>query len=66
MIVRKNGEPHKIYTRNGGPYLGAAAGDAAAHPERPSGRLPRGVREHLHGGLRRHGEAGQPGRSSRR
>lgn len=24
LIVRKNGEPHKIYTRNGGPYLGAA------------------------------------------
>ena len=37
MIVRKNGEPHKIYTRNGGPYLGAAAGGAtripSGHPE---------------------------------
>lgn len=37
LIVRKNGEPHKIYTRNGGPYLGAAAGSSsrlpAGHPE---------------------------------
>ncbi|QEL17237.1 Gfo/Idh/MocA family protein [Limnoglobus roseus] len=37
LIVRKNGEPHKIYTRNGGPYLGAAAGAASrlpsGHPE---------------------------------
>ena len=37
MIVRKNGEPHKIYTRNGGPYLGAAAAGAtripSGHPE---------------------------------
>lgn len=37
MIVRKNGEPHKIYTRNGGPYLGAAAAAASripsGHPE---------------------------------
>jgi len=37
MIVRKNGEPHKIYTRAGGPYLGAAAGAAtripSGHPE---------------------------------
>ncbi len=37
LIVRKNGEPHKVYTRNGGPYLGAAAGAAsrlpAGHPE---------------------------------
>ena len=37
MIVRKNGEPHRIYTRAGGPYLGAAAGGAtripAGHPE---------------------------------
>ena len=39
MFVRKNGEPHKIYTRNGGPYLGAAAGGATPHPERPPGRL---------------------------
>ena len=23
MIVRRNGQPHKIYTRDGGPYLGA-------------------------------------------
>ena len=37
MIVRKNGEPHRIYTRGGGPYLGAAAGGAtripSGHPE---------------------------------
>jgi predicted dehydrogenase len=37
MYVRKNGEPHKIYTRNGGPYLGAAAAGASripsGHPE---------------------------------
>jgi predicted dehydrogenase len=37
MLVRKNGEPHKIYTRAGGPYLGAAAGAAtripSGHPE---------------------------------
>jgi predicted dehydrogenase len=37
MFVRKNGEPHKIYTRNGGPYLGAAAAGAtripSGHPE---------------------------------
>lgn len=37
MIVRKNGEPHRIYTRAGGPYLGAAAAGAtripSGHPE---------------------------------
>ncbi len=37
LIVRKNGEPHKVYTRNGGPYLGAAAGASSrlpsGHPE---------------------------------
>lgn len=37
MIVRKNGEPHKIYTRAGGPYLGKTAGDStripSGHPE---------------------------------
>ncbi|HXD88701.1 MAG TPA: Gfo/Idh/MocA family oxidoreductase, partial [Urbifossiella sp.] len=37
MIVRKNGEPHRIYTRAGGPYLGAAAAAAtripSGHPE---------------------------------
>ena len=37
MIVRQNGQPHKVYTRNGGPYLGAAAGGAtrlpSGHPE---------------------------------
>jgi predicted dehydrogenase len=37
MIVRKNGEPHRIYTRSGGPYLGATAGASSrlpsGHPE---------------------------------
>jgi predicted dehydrogenase len=37
LIVRKNGEPHKIYTRNGGPYLGMAHGASvrlpSGHPE---------------------------------
>ena len=37
MIVRKNGEPHRVYTRAGGPYLGAAAAGAtripSGHPE---------------------------------
>ncbi|MFM7151901.1 MAG: Gfo/Idh/MocA family protein, partial [Gemmataceae bacterium] len=37
MYVRKNGEPHKIYTRAGGPYLGATAGAStrtpSGHPE---------------------------------
>ena len=37
MIVRMNGQPHKIYTRAGGPYLGAAAAAAtripSGHPE---------------------------------
>ncbi len=37
LIVRRNGDPHKIYTRAGGPYLGAAAGASvrlpAGHPE---------------------------------
>jgi predicted dehydrogenase len=37
MIVRVNGKPHQIYTRAGGPYLGAnAAGSCripAGHPE---------------------------------
>lgn len=37
LIVRENGQPHKVYTRNGGPYLGAAAGGASrlpsGHPE---------------------------------
>src|SRR5215210_6748798 len=32
MFVRKNGEPHRIYTRAGGPYLGAAAGGATRTP----------------------------------
>ncbi len=37
LIVRHNGEPHRIYTRAGGPYLGAAAGASSrlpsGHPE---------------------------------
>jgi predicted dehydrogenase len=37
MVVRKNGEPHRIYTRAGGPYLGATAGAStrlpSGHPE---------------------------------
>ncbi len=37
MLVRKNGEPHKLYTRAGGPYLGALAGQSSrlpsGHPE---------------------------------
>jgi predicted dehydrogenase len=34
LIVRKNGEPHKLYTRAGGPYLGKLA---AASTRLPSG-----------------------------
>jgi len=37
LIVRMNGKPHQIYTRNGGPYLGAMAGASvrlpSGHPE---------------------------------
>jgi predicted dehydrogenase len=37
LIVRKNGEPHKIYTRNGGPYLSALSTSSSrlpsGHPE---------------------------------
>jgi predicted dehydrogenase len=37
LIVRKNGEPHRVYTRNGGPYLGPLAGQSSrlpsGHPE---------------------------------
>ena len=37
LIVRKNGEPHRIYTRAGGPYLSDLAGKSsrlpAGHPE---------------------------------
>lgn len=37
MIVRTNGKPHQVYTRGGGPYLGATAGRStripAGHPE---------------------------------
>src|SRR4029079_10555566 len=37
LIVRKNGEPHKIYTRNGGGYLGKMHGQSvrlpSGHPE---------------------------------
>lgn len=37
LMVRRNGQPHQIYTRAGGPYLGATAGAASrlpsGHPE---------------------------------
>jgi predicted dehydrogenase len=37
MIVRRNGRPHEIYTRAGGPYLGSLAGAStripSGHPE---------------------------------
>jgi predicted dehydrogenase len=37
LTLRKNGEPHRIYTRAGGPYLGQAAAAASrlpsGHPE---------------------------------
>jgi predicted dehydrogenase len=37
LLVRKNGEPHKIYTRAGGPYLGSLAAQStrlpSGHPE---------------------------------
>jgi predicted dehydrogenase len=37
MLVRVNGQPHKLYTRNGGSYLGQAAAGAtripSGHPE---------------------------------
>jgi predicted dehydrogenase len=37
LLVRVNGQPHKVYTRAGGPYLGQAASSAtrlpAGHPE---------------------------------
>jgi predicted dehydrogenase len=37
MLVRVNGQPHKLYTRAGGPYLGALAGACtripSGHPE---------------------------------
>ncbi len=37
MVVRQNGQPHKIYTRNGGPYLGNISVESSrlpsGHPE---------------------------------
>ncbi len=40
MFVRMNGQPHKIYTRGGGPYLGqAAAGATRIPPGHPEGYL---------------------------
>jgi len=37
LLVRQNGQPHKLYTRNGGPYLGALAASSvrlpSGHPE---------------------------------
>ena len=36
-IVRQNGQPHKVYTRAGGPYLGKLAAQSSrlpsGHPE---------------------------------
>ncbi len=40
MLVRVNGQPHKIYTRAGGPYLGQAAAAASRTPSgHPEGYL---------------------------
>jgi predicted dehydrogenase len=37
LIVRQNGQPHRVYTRAGGPYLGKLAGQSSrlpsGHPE---------------------------------
>ncbi|WP_254508547.1 Gfo/Idh/MocA family protein [Anatilimnocola floriformis] len=37
LVFRQNGQPHKLYTRNGGPYIGAQSGAASrlpsGHPE---------------------------------
>ena len=37
LLVRRNGQPHQVYTRNGGPYLGATSTAASrlpsGHPE---------------------------------
>jgi predicted dehydrogenase len=37
MIVRRNGQPHQVYTRAGGPYLGQTAAEStripSGHPE---------------------------------
>jgi len=37
MVLRVNGKPHQLYTRAGGPYLGAAASASSrlpsGHPE---------------------------------
>jgi predicted dehydrogenase len=37
LLVRRNGQPHQLYTRAGGPYLGATAGRStrlpSGHPE---------------------------------
>ena len=37
LIVRRNGSPHQVYTRNGGPYLATASASSsrlpAGHPE---------------------------------
>ena len=66
MLVRINGEPHQIYTRAGGPYLGETAAAStripSGHPEGVSGS----VRQHLHRRLRRHDQAGQRAEVRRR
>jgi predicted dehydrogenase len=37
LLVRQNGQPHRVYTRSGGPYLGKTAGESSrlpsGHPE---------------------------------
>lgn len=37
LIVRTNGKPHQLYTRNGGPYIGSLSGESSrlpsGHPE---------------------------------
>src|SRR5438094_3158641 len=40
MICRVNGKPHQIYTRAGGPYLGATAGASTRTPPGPPEAFP--------------------------
>ena len=58
MLLRINGQPHQIYTRAGGPYLGETAGRSTRIPSGHPEGVPRSVRQHLHRRLRRHGCAG--------
>ncbi|MFO0821738.1 MAG: Gfo/Idh/MocA family oxidoreductase [Gemmataceae bacterium] len=57
MIVRKNGEPQKIYTCGRGTGRSASCAGHDPHFPGASGRLPRSVCEHLRGCVRRDGEA---------